>query len=54
MTACLLLQVMRGVYLGGFEAAKAGLESGEFDESNFKCLTRYSGWCALLLDSNKD
>lgn len=40
-------QVMRGVHLGGFEAAKAGLESGELDEANFKCLTRYSGWCGI-------
>ena len=51
---------MRGVSMGGFEAAKAGLESGELDGSNVKCFTRYSGWyvriswrlhpcCALLL-----
>jgi putative AlgH/UPF0301 family transcriptional regulator len=35
---------MRGVHLGGFDAAKAGLESKELDEEQFKCLTRYSGW----------
>lgn len=37
-------QIMKGVHLGGFEAAKAGLEAGELAEANFKCLTRYSGW----------
>jgi hypothetical protein len=39
-----LLQIMRGVFMGGFEAAKAGLESGDLDEGNVKCFTRYSGW----------
>ncbi len=35
---------MRGVSMGGFEAAKAGLESGELAGSEVKCFTRYSGW----------
>jgi hypothetical protein len=40
---------MRGVSMGGFEAAKAGLESGELAGSNVKCFTRYSGWCVRIL-----
>ncbi len=48
MSMLMIMQLMRGVYLGGFEAAKAGLESGELDGSNLKCLTRYSGWYAYL------
>ena len=39
---------MRGVSMGGFEAAKAGLESGDLDGSSVKCFTRYSGWYACM------
>jgi hypothetical protein len=35
---------MRGVFMGDYEAAKAGLEAGDLDNSNVKCFTRYSGW----------
>ena len=36
-------EVVAGVYLGGFAAAKEGLRSGAFQPDQFKVLTRYSG-----------
>ena len=38
------IEVVRGVHLGGFSAAKAGLAAGAYDACQFRVLTRYAGW----------
>ncbi|GAB4822247.1 hypothetical protein N2152v2_009293 [Parachlorella kessleri] len=37
-------EVFKGVFVGGFPAARRGLASGKYTPDQFKVLTRYAGW----------
>ena len=36
-------EVYKGVFVGGFPAARRGLASGKYTPEQFKVLTRYAG-----------
>lgn len=44
--------MLKGVYIGGFPAAKQGLAAGDFKPEQFKVLTRYAGrWRCEIMHS---
>lgn len=51
------VQVLKGVFIGGFPTAREGLASGRYQPDQFKVLTRYAGGVhrkASHMDGNRN